>query len=98
LAEQAEWCVGGSPPGEERGRCRDGELTSGDLGEEIAEVGADGEIAGLEALLGGEAGPAAVEAAAAHAAAEDEHGGRVPVVGAAVAVLGHRAAELRHGE
>ena len=43
-------------------------------------------------------GPAAVDASAAHAAAENEHRRRVTVIGAAVSVLGDGPAELRHRE
>ena len=42
----------------------------------------------------GEAGPIAVDPAAAHVAAHDPHHVPVPVVGAAVAVFAHRPAEL----
>src|SRR3989304_782817 len=91
-AERGRRCL---EPGEER-RCLDTELVRGDLGEERAEVGRDGGVAALEALVGQEAGPAPEDAPAAHAAAQDEHRGRVAVVGAAVAVLRDRAAELRH--
>ena len=69
-----------------------------DLREDVAEVGRDREVAALVALFGREAGPRAVDLAAADAAAEDEHRVAVAVVGAAVAVLLHRPAELRHRE
>ena len=67
------------------------------LGEHIAEVGRDRQIAAVVALLGRQAGPASVDVAALHRAAQHEHRVAVPVVGAAAAVLRHGAAKLRHG-
>src|SRR5256886_4366914 len=52
----------------------------------------------LEELVVSKPGPAAVDASAAHAAAENEHRRRVTVIGAAVSVLGDGPAELRHRE
>src|SRR6266853_2219731 len=94
LGEDAERCLGPKAR-EDRGR-GDAEMARRDLGEEVAEVGGDREVAALEELVPVEARPAAVDAAAANAAAEDEHRRRVTVVGAAVAVLRDGAAELRH--
>src|SRR5262249_41943247 len=74
------------------------EMAGGGLGEEMAEVGRHREVAPLEELVAVEAGPAAVDAAAADAAAKDEHRRRVAVVGAAITVLGDGAPELRHRE
>src|SRR2546430_13583760 len=70
----------------------------GDLAEERAEVGRHREVAILEALLPHEPGPATVDTAPADGAAQGQHRGRVAVVGAAVAVLSYRAAELGHGQ
>ena len=64
--------------------------------EQRAKVGGDGQVAALEALLGREARPPAMDAAASHPAAEHQHRGRVTVIGSAVAVLGDGPAELRH--
>ena len=67
-----------------------------DFAEDVAEVGRDREVAALVALLAREPGPPAVDAAAADAAADHHHRVAVSVVGAAVAVLAHGPAELRH--
>src|SRR5262245_59704789 len=72
-------------------------MPADDLVEDAAEVGGHSQIPAVVALLAGEAGPAAVDPAAADVlAADDEHRVAVPVVGSAVAVLGHRAPELAH--
>src|SRR5262249_15358405 len=82
----------------ERRRARHAEVTHGDLREELTEICGHGEIATLVELLARESRPLPHHAAALHGAAQDEHGGRMAVVGASVAVLAHRAAALRHGE
>src|SRR5262249_33853535 len=95
--EETEGNRRGPEAGEER-RCGDADMACRDLGEERAEVGRDREVAALEELMRREPGPASVGAAAPHAAAEDEHGGGVAVIGAAIAILGHGPAELGHGD
>src|SRR4029453_2062027 len=95
-AEGAPRFSGGGPAWEGGGGGGEVEVVGGDFVEEVAEVGGDGEVAAFEALLGGQAGPAAVDSAAANGAAQDEHRGGVTVAGAPVAVLGNRAAELGH--
>src|SRR5262245_39232688 len=93
--EETEGNRCGPEAGEER--CgRHAEMARRGLREERAEVGRDREVAALEELVRREPGPASVGAAAPHAAAEDEHGGPVAVIGAAIAVLGHGPAELGH--
>src|SRR5713101_6903507 len=76
----------------------DAEVLPGHLGEELAEVGRDRQVAPFEELLGREPGPPTVDAAAEHGAAQHQHGGAMAVVGAAVAVLAHGPAEFGHGE
>src|SRR5262249_1612748 len=72
-------------------------MRADDLVEHAAEVGRHREVASLVALFAPEARPAAVLLAAAHAlSADDEHRVAVAVIGAAVAVLGHRPPELAH--
>ena len=66
------------------------------LAENIAEVGGEGEIAALVELLFLQAGPLAVDLAAFDAAAHDEHGIRVAVIGAAIPVFVRSAAKLAH--
>src|SRR5215470_9210157 len=83
--------------GEDRGG-GDAEVVGGDFGEQGAEIGRDREVAALEEAVAIEPRPLSVDAAAAHAAAQDEHRGRVAVIGAAVAVFGHGPAEFRHRE
>src|SRR5688500_18457404 len=61
-----------------------------DLVEDLAEVGGDGEVAPLEALIFPEPRPAAVDAAALHGASGEKHRVAVAVVRAAIAVLRHR--------
>ena len=73
-------------------------MADDDLAEDVAEVGRDREVASFEATLRREARPSSVDLAAAHAAADDQHRVAVAVIGAAVAVLRHRAPELRHRE
>src|SRR2546430_316244 len=96
LREEAERRLGGLPARKERRR-RDAEVARGDLAEERAEVGRHREVAILEAPLSREPGPAPVDTAPADGAAQGQHRGRVAVVGAPVAVLSYRAAELGHG-
>src|SRR5579872_2775315 len=102
------YCGSGKQPGEFRWlnrvaredgpRIGDAEMPHDDFAEHVAEVGRDREVASFVSMLDGEAGPAAVDLPAAHAAADDHHRVAVAVIGAAVAVLAHRAAELRHRE
>ena len=66
--------------------------------EHLAEIRGDRQVAAFVELLVVEAGPAAVDLAALHVAAEHKHGVGVAVVGAAGAVLARGAAELRHGD
>src|SRR5215471_5659949 len=70
------------------------EVTFEDGGEDGAVVGGDDEIAALVEPGPGEAGPIAVDAPAADAAAHHPDDIAVAVIGAAVAVLADRAAEL----
>src|SRR5215831_11869116 len=82
---------------EDRAGIGDAEMRADNLGEDAAEVRRHREVASLVALLRREARPAAVDPAALHVVpADDEHGVAVPVIGAAVAVLGHGPAELAH--
>ena len=67
-----------------------------DFPEHVTEVGRDGEVATLVALLTPEAGPLAVDTSAPDAPADDHHGVAVPVIGASIAVLTHRSPEFRH--
>src|SRR5260221_11531818 len=83
--------------GEDRAQVLGSEPAGENLAEQIAEVGGQGQVAPLVELAGSEAGPAAVDLSALHGAAEDEGDARVAMVGPAVAVLAHRAPELRHG-
>ncbi len=69
-----------------------------DFAEDVAEIGGDGEVAILEELVGRERGPVAVDFAALDRAAHGEEAGAVAVIGAAIAVLVHGAAELAHGD
>src|SRR5581483_7928734 len=66
------------------------------LTENVAEVGGEGEVAAFVKLLGGEAGPLAIDPAAANLAAHGEHYVGMAVIGAAVAILVRRAAKLGH--
>ena len=66
------------------------------LGEDVAEIGRDRQVTALPELLALEPRPLAVNLAALDVAAEDEHRVAVAMVRAAVAVLLHRPAELRH--
>src|SRR5262245_18117771 len=70
------------------------EMPPHDFVEDGSEVGRDRQVALFVALLAREAGPAAVDFAASHAAAEDHHRVAVTVIGSAVAVLGDGSAEL----
>src|SRR6185437_277302 len=62
------------------------------------EVGGYGQIAVLVQMIAAQPRPVAVNFAALHPAAEDEHHVGMAVVGAAVAVLFHGAAKLRHSD
>ena len=66
------------------------------FGEDVAEIGGDGEVASFEALVVLQPGPAPVDAAAFHRSAEQQHRVAVAVVGAPVAVLRHGASKLGH--
>ena len=66
--------------------------------EDLAEVGGEGQIAAFVELVVVEAGPAAIDLAAFHVAAENKHRVGVTVVSAAGAVFAGGAAELRHGD
>src|SRR5262245_54050145 len=81
---------------EDRSRIHDAQVADDDLSEDVAEVGGDGEVASLVALLGRESWPSAVNLTAAHAPTDDHHGVAVPMVGAAIAVLADCASKLRH--
>ena len=72
-------------------------MAAHDLREDAAEVRRDRQVAPVVALLAREARPAAVDLASADVLAADDHH-RVPVavIGAAVAVFRHCAAELAH--
>src|SRR5260370_14682356 len=67
------------------------------LAEEVPEVGGECEVAALVEPARAEAGPASVGPAAPDLAPEHEREAGMAVVGAAVAVLAHGAAELGHG-
>jgi len=84
--------------GEYGRQLRGAEVSDQHLPEEVAEVGGDGEIPAVFPLLRREGGPAAMHLAAIRVSAEYQHRGCPAVVGAAVAVLRHGAAELAHGE
>src|SRR5438067_1045357 len=95
LAQHAELRYTGLP-WEQTRRIRNAELPARYLGEERAKVGGDREIAPLVETLARQTGPAAVDLAAPHAAAEQQHGRRVTVIGSAIAVLRDGSTELRH--
>src|SRR6476661_1050820 len=74
-------------------------MTADDLREDAAEIGRDREVAPVVALFARQPRPAAVDLAAADIlSANDHHRVAVPVVRAAVAVLGDGASELAHRE
>ena len=75
---------------------RDAKVPGRGFGEEVADVGGDGEVAGLEEFFGSEAGPVAEDAAAADVPAEGEEAVAVTVIGAAVAILAGRPSEFAH--
>src|ERR1044071_6789893 len=56
------------------------------LGEEIAEVGRDGDVAAFEPRLGRESRPLPRYPATLHVASQHQHGGRMAVIGAVGAV------------
>jgi len=72
------------------------EVTTDQFAEHIAKVGRYGEIALLEKLFGLQAWPAAVNIASFYRTAQHEHDIAVAMIGAGIAILFHRAAELRH--
>src|SRR5262245_1296884 len=74
------------------------EMADDNFAEHVAEIGRHGEVAPVVALFPGQPWPSAVDAAAAHVAADHEHGVAVAVIRAAIAVLTDGAAEFRHGE
>src|SRR5678815_3785128 len=75
---------------------RGAEVAFQGLGEDVAEVGRDCQIAALVELLAIETGPFAVDLAAFDVAAKDEHRVAVPVIRSAIAVLAHGASDRRH--
>src|SRR6476469_11126635 len=77
---------------EHRTRVVHAEMPHEHFGKHIAEVGGHGQIARVVALVRRQPGPPAVNLPAAHVAADDEHGVAMAMVGAAIAVLGDRAA------
>src|SRR5206468_7493806 len=74
----------------------DTQMADNDLAKHVAEIGRHGEVPSFVAALGREAGPAAINPPAAHAAADDQHGVSMTVIGSAISILVHRAPELRH--
>ena len=85
-------------PRKDEGWVGDAEMSNDDLAKQVAEIGGDLEVSTLEPIVGLESRPCPIHAAAADAAAEQEDGIPVTVVGATVAVLRDRATEFRHGE
>src|SRR5258708_35895052 len=63
------------------------------LADHLAKIGGQGEIAAFVEMLGRQAGPLAIHAAAAHRAAEHEHDVGMAVVGATIAILSRVAPE-----
>src|SRR5688572_30606622 len=82
--------------GEDALQARRAEVLRHDLAEEVPEVGGDREVAPLVELLALQAGPFPQDTSAVHSAPDHQYAVTVAVVGAAGAVLGHGAAELRH--
>ncbi len=74
------------------------ELAVDEFGEDGAEIGGYVQVAALVELFAFEAGPGAIDATAADAAAESEHDVGVAVVGAAIAVFLDGTAEFGHGD
>ena len=68
------------------------------LAEERPEVRGDREVTPVEELLRLETRPPAVHPTASHVSPQDQHGRGPAVIGPPVAILGHRATELRHGQ
>ncbi len=66
--------------------------------EDIAKIGGEREIAAFVELLVLKTRPLAVDFAAAHIAAQNEHDIGVAMVGSAIAVFFRGAAELGHGD
>ncbi len=86
---------------EARKDCREvfvSHVASDGLANHVPEVRGQGQVTAFIELGLIEAGPAAVDFAAFHRTAQDEHHVGVAVVGAAVAVFARGAAELRHGD
>src|SRR5437867_4244914 len=88
--ESCDGCALRCIPWEDRARVGDPEMADENLAEHVAKICRHGEIAAVVPLLDGEPRPLAVHAAAAHAAADDDHRVAVAVIGSAVAVLAHR--------
>src|SRR5579872_7625746 len=74
------------------------EVFGNDFAEDAAKVSGDGQVAILVELLVTHARPFGVNVAALHLSAHHEHGIRVTVVGAAVAVFVRGASEFRHAD
>src|SRR2546428_427911 len=74
----------------------DTQMAYHDLAEHVTEIGRHGQVPSFVAALGREAGPASINAPAAHAAADNQHGVSMTVIGSAISILVHRAPELRH--
>ena len=81
---------------EDRLQLRRAEMLRRHLGEHRPEIRRQREIAAFVELLRLEARPLAVDLLSLHVAADHEQRAGVTVIRAAVAVLPHRAAELRH--
>jgi hypothetical protein len=73
-------------------------MAARDLAEEVAEIRGYREIASFVEMRAVETRPPAEDTTPSDWPAEDQHGGRATVIGAAIAVLGDRSTELRHGE
>src|SRR5271157_20465 len=70
------------------------EVARDGLAKHAPEVGREREVTSFVELRRVEAGPASVNAAAAHRSAQDEHDVGMPVVGTAIAVFAGGASEL----
>src|SRR5262249_30023432 len=67
-----------------------------DLAKHVAEISRQRQVASFVKLIVLQPGPFSINLTAAYAVAHDEHRVRMSVVRAAVTVLSHRAAKLRH--
>src|SRR4051794_19415370 len=81
---------------EDRAQIGRAHVTRGNLGEDIAEVCRQSQVAAFVQLLGRKAGPFAIHLAALDRAAERESDAGVAVIGAARAVLPNGAPKLGH--